>query len=656
MKKIISFFCILAVYTAFSQTAQERKKISTSYNSKKVEQTRQDAVQWEREKKDRVAEYFSFHKEERESFKKDGVSYQAVDISSNGQVIYRKTSNQGSSATIKANSLNTGGSLGLDINGENMRAGVWDEGVAMPNHADFPDNKINLFDGTTTISEHSTHVAGTIVGAGNSPKMGSYPAGRSKGLAYKATIDASNWDNDISEMTQFAQGGGLASNHSYGLSVVNDNGTVNNSLLWLLGAYDSDAFYIDRVAYNAPKYQISVAAGNDRDILGPALGSEYGITSDYGNAKNSLTVGAVYELTNYTQPSNVLMTSFSCYGPTDDGRIKPNLVAKGRTVYSAAYNETNPSNTSFYESMSGTSMATPAITASVILLQQYYNSLNGNYARSATVRGLLQHTAMEAGANDGPDYGFGWGLVNLEKSAVAISGSSLKKGAVIEENTLNDGATYTKQVKVVSTSEPLIISISWTDPPYNNYNKGTTNPTTKYLINDLDVQVTAPDGTIYYPWKLDGANPVAAATNNSTNDVDNFERVDIKNPVVGTYTITISHKESLKTWVSANPNTGYQTGSQDYTLIVTSPDATMSVEDVNAGAKSSSKIYPIPAKNILNVSTKKSGSYTIYTLTGGAVKSGKLNGGVTTLNISDLKKGVYILKLADEETHKIIVE
>ena len=131
----------------------------------------------------------------------------------------------------------------------------------------------------------------------------------------------------------------------------------------------------------------------------------YGVT----NSKNSLTVAAVLGVPNYTGPESVSTTSFSNYGPTDDGRIKPDIATKGQAVFS-----TESTGDSDYASKSGTSMAAPGITVVVLLLQEHNYNINSSYLKSASVKGLLAHTADECDTNffgaDGPDYKYGWGL------------------------------------------------------------------------------------------------------------------------------------------------------------------------------------------------------------------------------------------------------
>src|SRR5690606_16867415 len=206
-----------------------------------------------------------------------------------------------------------------------------------------------------------------------------------------------------------------------------------------------------------------------------------------------------------------------------------------------------------YGVMSGTSMASPGVTGVMVLLQQYYNQLYSNYMKAATAKGLILHTADEAGLMPGPDYEFGWGLINAEKAAKVIRDKNLATNrSIVEEATLSSGVPFTKNI-VAAGTEPLQVSISWTDPAYAGRNNGPVGPSTVYLVNDLDVKVTSAAGTVYYPWKLQGmADPAANSTNSSTNNVDTFERIDIPNPV-GQYTITVTNKGTL------------QGGSQNFT-------------------------------------------------------------------------------------------
>jgi hypothetical protein len=287
--------------------------------------------------------------------------------------------------------------------------------------------------------------------------------------------------------------------------------------------------------------------------------------------------------------------------------------------------------------MSGTSMATPGVTGVVLLLQQYYNQLYSNFMKSATVKGLILHTADEAGSTIGPDYSFGWGLINATKSAIAIrdKNSTTSTKSVIEELTLNNAATYTKTITASGTT-PLKISISWTDPQAPTSNNGTIDPTTKYLVNDLDIKVSQ-NGVDYFPWKLQGmSNTSGPATNAGTNDVDNFERVDINNPS-GTYTITVTHKGTLSG------------GSQNFSLIATSDNlATLSTSEAIKANDSKVEFYPNPAKNYIQINEiDKDLLINIYDVSGKLVLTSKLVD--NRITISQLVKGNYIANFINKK-------
>ncbi len=160
--------------------------------------------------------------------------------------------------------------------------------------------------------------------------------------------------------------------------------------------------------------------------------------------------------------------------------------------------------------------------------------------RAATLKGLVIATADEAGDWDGPDYEFGWGLMNTEKAAEKITEDQTYN--VIDELTLADGSTYTRTVTSDGT-EPLKVTICWTDPPGTPVS-AQLDPIDPMLVNDLDLRLTYASNT-FYPWKMDRDNPTVAATNTGENNVDNVEVVYIDSPVAGDYTITVDHDGTL---------------------------------------------------------------------------------------------------------------
>jgi hypothetical protein len=505
-----------------------------------------------------------------------------------GFPIYLITDNNTTSAaTTSTNTVQPGGSLGLNLSGsgaalanksalENKLA-IWDGGAVYRAHQEFAGKTITLKD-TSSVIDHATHVSGTMLAKGVYP-----PA---KGMAFNATTLLSyDFNNDVAEMTAAASNL-LLSNHSYGDEAGWNFNDQNNRWEWYglpgdtvdytFGFYADRTQAWDQIAYNAPYYLIVESAGNSRGSTGPAVGQDYygykSITdqtivdkgprpasissnagydciSTTGNAKNILTVGAINPLPfGPANSQNIATTFFSSWGPTDDGRIKPDLVGNGLNVLS-----TGSSSPTSYITFSGTSQAAPNITGSLYLLQEYYAEKNtGTFMRAATLKGLACHTAFDAG-NVGPDYIYGWGLLNMKKAAQAITDNGTK--SVLKENTLLQGQTQTLNV-VASGDGALEATISWTDPEGTITPDGVINSRTPKLVNDLDIRVS--DGTnVFKPWVLDPDHPSTAATTGD-NIRDNVEQVYINGAVPGkSYTITVSHKGSLKS------------GSQAYSLIVT---------------------------------------------------------------------------------------
>ncbi|SDL56371.1 S8 family serine peptidase [Chryseobacterium taihuense] len=627
-KRYILFFLVPSLY--FTQTKDERARIASFSNIERNAHQQQRLQKRENERVLRLRNYVSNNPSIIliERFGEFGKK-ELIDITADGSPLYFQTSNVGSAITARANKLYNGGGLGLNIQGQGMLAGIWDGGSVRTTHQEFNVggiSKITVADGSA-MDNHATHVAGTISAQGINSDV--------RGVAFNSSLVSYNWTNDLGEMLGQASQGLLVSNHSYGPSLSSTN------QLWLLGAYSEDAKEVDDICFNNPYYLPVFAAGNDRSKLSVvpynsqiAIKSGHDLIAGEAVGKNVLTVAAVGQVDNYAGTGDVLMSNFSNYGPTDDGRIKPEISMKGVDVLSTTFF----SNTSVGFN-SGTSMAAPGVTGVVLLLQQYYKQLYNNYMRAATVKGLIMHTADEAGSTDGPDYQFGWGLVNAEAAAKAIRDKNLATGkSIIEENTLTNGSTYTK-VLTTNGSQPVRISISWTDPQYGTANNGTTDPAgAKYLVNDLDVKVTSASGTIHYPWKLYGLTGLFnTPTNTSTNDVDNFERVDI--PLAsGSYTITVTHKGIL------------QGGSpQNFTLIATGGNIS-TLSSLESSLKNDEiTIYPNPVKNVINIKNNKNlnADVIILDMSGKLIKKQILS--ENKIYVDDLAAGNYMLLYKDSE-------
>jgi serine protease AprX len=605
MKKItlLLFFSI----SCFSQTVSDRNKIIATYDFNKIAQLKSDAQSFYQSQKLLIEQY----KKDHPFVESEAKSLQFID---NGVPLFFTVNNQGSAVTLSANRLYPSGSLGLNLSGTGMISGVWDGGLVRESHQELSGSKI-IYGGDVNpnMSDHATHVSGTIIARGASPTR--------RGIAYDGRAITYSFADDYLEMFPFASDGYLVSNHSYGL-------IASGLTTPRFGAYDFLSVQMDDLANAFPYYQIVIAAGNDRDSFTlPQVINKggYDLITGRGVSKNSIVVAAVTEVPNYIDNSSVTMSSFSNYGPTDDGRIKPDIAAKGVGVSSC----TGFSDSS-YATYQGTSMATPAISGMILLLQQHYNNLNPtNYMKAATVRGLICHSAREAGLYPGPDYEFGWGLGNAESAARIISGKDVT--SVLQENTLNNGQVFTKQISITSTQN-ITATICWTDPTgVENISTDVDNRTPR-LVNNLDLKILK-DGITYYPWKLDYSDTSAGATNNSDNNVDNVEKVEIFNAPPGVYTIQVSHKSNLAG------------GSQNFSLIANGATG-LSLNTRDYSLEDSIFVYPNPAKELLNFNVKNNiaiSSIKINDISGKEVFANASVIGTTPINVSGLSSGVYFI-------------
>ncbi|MBQ0117362.1 MAG: S8 family peptidase [Flavobacterium sp.] len=538
--------------------------------------------------------------------------------------IYYRVDNSGSAITARVNKVNTGGSLNLNLNGEGITVGVWDGGPIRKTHQDLVD-RVTIKDGENFLTpdednDHAIHVTGTIVGSGAGNAL-------RKGLAFNGHVFGHTFDNDVTEILTFARGGYLLSNHSYGARIQ----YVDEKLR---GAYSNDSKTWDELMNSFPYYQPVISAGNDRS---GAYDNTAGVDLLIGNktSKNGIVVAAVNQTLSYTGPNSVSMSTFSSWGPTDDYRIKPDISAKGVGVLSLSSDSDTAEG-----SKQGTSMAAPAVAATLALYQQHYFNLNGSYMKAATLKTVMTNTADEAGTTDGPDHKFGWGLINAEAAAKLITARNTT--SIIDELSLANGEVY--ETTITSTGQKLKATIGWTDPAGTVSNNIVMNDPTSKLVNDLDLRLFK-NGVEYLPWVLnrDFLNGGALKADNS---LDNIEQVEITVPS-GNYTLRVTHKGTL-------------TRTQNFALVVSNASRTAGVGAFEKGVM---KIYPNPTTGIFNVSLDADfdGVMNVYDVQGRLVMNQKAVkfSNHTTFDMSSLNKGVYMFELSTGEsklTQKVIIK
>lgn len=363
---------------------------------------------------------------------------------------------------------------------------------------------------------HATHVSCTVAGTGAASGglyMGMAPnVVQIISMAYTPMIGPIFYNNlgDIEDNYKTAiYLGAQVANNSIGSNVA-----ANNYNCSWEGDYEGAAALIDKLIYGLYGPIVIVwAAGNERGY--GRCGSSYGTIPPPCPAKNTISVGA-------TNAEDDSMTDFSSWGPTDDGRIRPDVVAPGSShdggIKSCFYG-------SSYMKMSGTSMASPVVTGCVALAYEMWQRTMGAIPISASLmKALIIHGADDLDA-PGPDYTYGYGRVYIPRTLDLISSRSFL------EITLEQDSTYARRFKATGT-EPFKVTLVWIDP---------AGPilSGKDLVNDLDLVVMSPDGSANFPFVLDPQNPQLFATRgvDSTNPV---EQVLIEKPEAnGIYEVKI---------------------------------------------------------------------------------------------------------------------
>lgn len=511
-----------------------------------------------------------------------------------GRPLYNITMNKNAAISTAADLVRN--TAPYNVNGSGLLIGVWDGGSVLANHQEFvaPD-RVTVKDGSS-VNYHATHVAGTIGAKGVDPLA--------EGMAPSVDILSYDWSSDDAEMvSEAATAAGQTtkmnlSNHSYGTVSGWSDGDYSGNSGWhwfgaqgeredaSFGQYSSAARSWDDIVYNARYYLPFKSAGNDRnegphtsqdgnitiyrrDAIWNWVSSTYSLATDpyndgsqdggydtitdKGNAKNIMTVGAIRDAqsggTRDLSPTSPMVASFSGWGPTDDGRIKPDIVANGILVYS-----TLETSTSAYGSMSGTSMSCPNASGSAVLLVEYFrNVFPGNDMLASTLKGLIIHTADDMGTA-GPDYIYGWGMMNTLAAADHILFHANATGTqAIVENTLDSGTSSESYNFTWDGSNSISATLCWTDPAGTS--QSGLNATNLALVNDLDLRIISPDGTTNFPFVLDPSSYTNAATTGD-NFRDNVEQVRIALPIPGTHTVVVSHKGALTN------------GQQEYSLLL----------------------------------------------------------------------------------------
>lgn len=397
----------------------------------------------------------------------------------------------------RASALDTRMPNGRNYTGEGIGVLVRDDGIVGP-HIDF-QGRIDNSLATTVGQTHGDGVAGIMAGAGNLDPQ-------KRGMAPGADVHVVNYvssHQDAPTTSLISTGTVLITNSSY-------SDGCN-------GGYTGTTVNVDQQMVTYPNLLHVFSAGNSNGSnCNYGAGNQWGnITGGHKQGKNVIATANVFY--------DGSLVSSSSRGPAYDGRIKPDIAANGQNQLSTAENNT-------YQSFGGTSGAAPGIAGiSAQLYQAYKEHNNGQLPENALIKATLLNTANEAG-NVGPDFRFGWGIVNALRAARLIEDGRYQSG------TITNGGVNNVTLNVPAGTKEVRFMLYWNDVP-------ATAGATTALINDLDLVVTDPSSQAHLPWVLD---PTPNATNlntpatNGADHLNNMEQVLLTNPASGAYTLQIS--------------------------------------------------------------------------------------------------------------------
>ena len=392
----------------------------------------------------------------------------------------------------KANVLNANISgLGYNLTGKGVKVGIWDTNVEQ--HKDLLGRVINKEYEVGNF--HGSHVSGTLAGAGLiDPKA--------KGMAPNVNLYAWNFNSQSNLLPVYVERVNSATvdgieitQNSYGFSLKSGRSNYQYSTL------DRGD---DEATVQFPYLLNVYSNGNNQKATSSGF---YTCTQ---NSKNALHVAANNE--------DDLISNYSSFGPSKDGRLFPQIAAIGTNVYSLDYNNS-------YKISKGTSMAAPGVSGTMALLyERYKNIYEGQKPLASLMKALVCNTAKDVG-NAGPDYKYGFGNLNGLRAVKVLDAVQFNTSSVA------NGETYEKNITIPSGLTTLKVMLCYSD-------LGTTPGASNILVNDLDIKIIKNDNTTL-PWILNSFNPDAIATR-GVDDLNNIEQITIDNPESGTYKIVVT--------------------------------------------------------------------------------------------------------------------
>ncbi|MBS3117526.1 S8 family serine peptidase, partial [Candidatus Woesearchaeota archaeon] len=373
---------------------------------------------------------------------------------------------------------------------------------------------------------HGTHVAGSAVGDGD------LSFGQFRGTAFGANLFFQAIGNDKGNGSVYPP---LDLHNLFAPAYGNGSRIHSNS--WggsCGGSYSSDSVEVDDYAFNNTDFLILFAGGNTGGGNDDGTGGTLNTVQCPATAKNILSVAATED--NHPDQGAASdninqVASFSSRGLTDDGRIKPDLAAPGTNVVSTqstisgigSCNADFASNTN-YSYCSGTSMATPLAAGAAALVRQYYVENQSITPTASLIKASLINGAQDVGYGI-PSNQVGWGRINITNSVFPVSPRTI----VYQDNVSlsSTGNSTIFNYTVVNNTVELKATLVWTDYP-------STASASINLVNNLDLRVTSPNGTLFY------GNDFTSPHNDTLDTLNNVEQVILPTPDNGTYLVNVT--------------------------------------------------------------------------------------------------------------------
>ncbi len=439
-----------------------------------------------------------------------------------------------------------------NLDGTDIDVLVYDSGQ-VGTHVDFGSRLTNA--DADSVSYHSTHVAGTIGGDGSNSISQGGTVLQWRGMAPSVDLisygtqgygagDILFYNNVPDIEADFA-----AAQNSFGADLA--NGSLGSNIYdndpedcWVMGKYGSASVLLDQIIRGGnvvvglgDRYITAWAAGNERNSPG-SCSDTYNSTAPPAAAKNPIHVGA-------SNTNDNSIAAFSSWGPTEDGRLKPIVVAGGEQIGGdGGIKSTDNSPVNTYLVLQGTSMATPAVSGGIALMLEHYRDVYNPSVNfwPSTAKAILMQTADDFG-NPGPDYQWGYGQVDIHAAVDLISRKAFR------EESINDDEIDVFKFIVPPDADEVLVSLAWDDfeATFN------ANPA---LINNLDLELVAPDGTLWRPWRLNPGSPASNATR-GIDTLNNQEQVQVFN----------TDEAVAGTWLVRVKGTNIPQGPQSYSLV-----------------------------------------------------------------------------------------